>query len=161
MAMPWLDNSSLPVLEQVVSFTQARHGVLAGNIANLNTPGYKSRDLSPEAFQQSLREALSARQSGTSPGVAALLGETRNAGDEALQLTRLTSGTVQEGRLDTKALAGVSASMREILHHDESDISLENQIAQISKNQSTHNLAIAIMRTQYSQLRSAITENVS
>ena len=40
-----------PVLEQVVNFTEARHGVLAGNIANLDTPGYKTRDLSPELFQ--------------------------------------------------------------------------------------------------------------
>jgi len=51
-------SSSLPVLEQVVNFTEARHGVLAGNIANLDTPGYKTRDLSPETFQQQLKEAI-------------------------------------------------------------------------------------------------------
>ena len=48
-------SSSLPVLEQVVNFTEARHGVLAGNIANLDTPGYKTRDLSPALFQQRLQ----------------------------------------------------------------------------------------------------------
>ena len=42
----------MPVLEQVVNFTEARHGVLAGNIANLDTPGYKTRDLSPALFQE-------------------------------------------------------------------------------------------------------------
>ena len=57
--MPSLFNSStLPVLEQVVNFSQARHGVLAGNIANLDTPGYKTRDLSPELFQQNLKQAI-------------------------------------------------------------------------------------------------------
>ena len=54
------DSSTVPVLEQVVNFTQARHGVLAGNIANLDTPGYKTRDISPEEFQSRLREAVKA-----------------------------------------------------------------------------------------------------
>lgn len=50
-----LNNTTLPVLEQAVSFAQARHGVLAGNIANIDTPGYKTRDLSPDLFQESLK----------------------------------------------------------------------------------------------------------
>ena len=50
------DNSTLPMLEQVVNFTQARHGVLAGNIANLDTPGYRARDLSPQEFQERLKD---------------------------------------------------------------------------------------------------------
>ena len=41
-------STSIPVLEQTVHFTQARHNVLAGNIANLDTPGYQVRDLSVE-----------------------------------------------------------------------------------------------------------------
>ncbi len=55
-------SSSLPVLEQVVNFTEARHGVLAGNVANLDTPGYKTRDLSPELFQERLKEAVDTRR---------------------------------------------------------------------------------------------------
>ncbi len=60
-------SSSLPVLEQVVNFTEARHGVLAGNIANLDTPGYKTRDLSPDLFQQRLKEAIETRNEPISP----------------------------------------------------------------------------------------------
>src|SRR5215211_2945800 len=56
-------SSTLPVLEQVVNFTESRHGVLAGNIANLDTPGYKTRDLSPQLFQNSLKEAIETRDS--------------------------------------------------------------------------------------------------
>ena len=56
------DSSTIPVLEQVVSFTQARHGVLAGNIANMDTPGYKTKQLDVAAFQQSLREAIVERK---------------------------------------------------------------------------------------------------
>jgi len=63
------DSSTIPVLEQVVNFTQARHGILAGNIANLDTPGYKTRDLSPVEFQNRLKEAIETRrQTDISPG---------------------------------------------------------------------------------------------
>jgi flagellar basal-body rod protein FlgB len=60
-------SSTIPMLEQVVNFTEARHGVLAGNIANLDTPGYKTRDLSPELFQQRLTEAIKTRHERISP----------------------------------------------------------------------------------------------
>jgi flagellar basal-body rod protein FlgB len=56
------DSSTLPVLEQVVTFTEARHGVLAGNIANLDTPGYRSQDLSTAEFQTRLKDAIESRQ---------------------------------------------------------------------------------------------------
>ena len=44
MMSSMFDASTLPLLEQVVNFTEARHGVLAGNIANLDTPGYRTRE---------------------------------------------------------------------------------------------------------------------
>ena len=54
-------STTIPVLEQVVGFAQARHNVLAGNIANLDTPGYKVRDLSVEDFQKRLDTAIEDR----------------------------------------------------------------------------------------------------
>ena len=60
-------SSTIPVLEQVVNFTEARHGVLAGNIANLDTPGYRTRDLSPALFQERLKEAIETRHQPPTP----------------------------------------------------------------------------------------------
>lgn len=33
------------ILERLIAFTGKRHGVIASNIANADTPGYKARDL--------------------------------------------------------------------------------------------------------------------
>ena len=38
-------SSSIPVMQEVINFAQARQAVLAGNIANIDTPGYKAKDL--------------------------------------------------------------------------------------------------------------------
>ena len=57
-------STTIPVLQEVVSFAQARHAVLAGNIANMDTPGYQVRDLSVEDFQGRLRAAIQQRHVG-------------------------------------------------------------------------------------------------
>ena len=58
MQVDLMGQTSIPVLEQVLNFTQTRHAVLAGNVANMDTPGYQTRDLSVDEFQTRLREAM-------------------------------------------------------------------------------------------------------
>lgn len=144
------NSSTVPVLEQVVNFTEARHGVLAGNIANLDTPGYKTRDISPAQFQKRLKEAIEHRhqtaQSPTyaSPGMtgARLAGRMPTSG----------SATGYDG------MNKVRESVKSILYHDGSNVSIEQQVAEISKNQGQHNLAVSLMTAQFRLLRAAITE---
>ena len=142
-------SSTIPVLEQVVNFTEARHGVLAGNIANLDTPGYRTRDLSPALFQERLQQAIKTRHEPPAPtysdsfGVSTTYESDRRA-DRQLQ-----------------AFRKVEESMKSILRHDDADVSMEQQINQIVKNQQQHSLAINIMSAQFRLLRAAITERVA
>ena len=149
-------NSTLPVLEQVVQFTQARHGVLAGNIANLNTPGYKARDLSVDGFRSSLRTAIDSSRKTHSPGDAVVLGQLSDGPHEGLM-------TLGGGRdpFDAQSLDDLHKSMETFVYHDQRDVSLESQVTQIAKNQSLHNLAITLMSQQFRQMRSAISETVA
>jgi flagellar basal-body rod protein FlgB len=138
------------VLENVVNFTEARHGVLAGNIANLDTPGYKTRDLSPELFQQRLREAIETKNQPISPtslGDVADLSPTDNFEQHAIK--------------QQMAFGKVKDSMKSILRHDGDDVSMEKQVNEMMKNQQQHNMAIGIMSAQFRLLRAAITERVA
>jgi flagellar basal-body rod protein FlgB len=137
------DSSALPLLEQVVTFTEARHGVLAGNIANSDTPGYKSRDLSVENFQSRLKEALASKSEADIPPTYAL-----NA-----QITGQTSR-------NDEPWEKVRETAKDILYHDQHDVNLETQITEIAKNQVQHNLALSIMNAQFRMLRAAVTERV-
>ncbi len=142
MLSSMFDSSTVPVLEQVVNFTQARHGVLAGNIANLDTPGYKTRDLSPEEFQNRLQEAVEARR------------------EKALSPTYEINARLA-GRDTGKGLDGmdrVRESIKSILYHDNSDVSIEQQVAEISKNHALHNLALNLMTAQFRLMKAAISE---
>jgi len=135
--------SSIGVLEQVAAFAEARHGLLAGNIANLDTPGYKTRDLSVDTFQQRLKEAIETRKSPpqqpASPGMI-----TADAGDP----------------LGGDPLREVKESMKTILFHDQSDVGLEQQVTQLANNQFMHSMAISLMSHQFRQLETAISERI-
>jgi flagellar basal-body rod protein FlgB len=130
-------STTIPVLEQVVNFAQARHEVLAGNIANYGTPGYRARDLSVADFQSRLKQAIEARCAG--PSTRSLSDPTRSA---------------------TPLLADVAKDPEGILFHDQSDDAIELQVTEMVKNQMQHNLALAIMTSQMRLLQTAISERV-
>lgn len=150
MLSAMFQSTSLPVLEQVVTFTEARHGVLAGNIANLDTPGYKTRDLSPELFQERLKEAIDIRHQPVTPSYD---------GDPYVASPSNTAETKRARELT--AFRKVEDSMKSILRHDQGDVSMERQVNEIVKNQQQHNLAIGIMTAQFRLLRAAVTERVA
>ena len=131
------DNSVIPALQQVAEFAQVRHNMLASNIANMDVPGYKARDLSVSEFQDNLKDALEeSRQSGgmQSPGGNGIRPEA--------------------------GFAKVRDSMKSALYHDQSDVGIEHQVAQISKNQMMHNMALTIMSSQFRLLQAAVAERV-
>jgi flagellar basal-body rod protein FlgB len=139
------NNSTLPMLEQVVSFSQARHGVLAGNIANLDTPGYRSRDLSPAAFQERLKNAIEEQhQAAEAP--------------PAYSTPYSPGAPAPEARDVKRDFAKVTESLGGLLRHDDNNTSMELQISEIAKNHAQHNLALSLMTAQFRLLRAAITE---
>ena len=139
MSSSLFQSTTIPVLAQVVDFAQSRHAVLAGNIANFDTPGYRTRDLSPEAFRERLKEAIAEQD--------------HHAG---------SLGPVSPSRSgDNLPFAKVKESLKSILYHDDSNVSLERQVTEIMKNQGMHNTALAILRSQFSLLQVAISERVT
>ena len=135
--MSVFDSTSIPILQEVISFAQARHEILVGNVANLDTPGYQVRDLSVDTFQERLQEAIDARQEIREP---------------------LSPGHIS-GQRD-REMHEVRDSMKTILYHDGSDVGIEQQVLEISKNQYMHNMAISIMTSQFRMLQTAISERV-
>ena len=57
--MPWIDSlfqrESLPVLETALSFRGQKQHTILNNIANVETPGFRARQVS---FEQALSEAM-------------------------------------------------------------------------------------------------------
>ena len=132
-----VQSTTIPILEQVVNFAQARHAILAGNIANLDTPGYRVRDLSLDTFQERLEEAVKARHERNQPQSPGLL----------------------EPPADDK-MRRVRDSIKSILYHDDSNVGIEQQTTEMTKNRMMHNMAISIMQSHFRLLQTAVSERV-
>ncbi len=132
-------STTIPLMQQVVEFTEARQNVLAGNIANLDTPGYKSRDLSVADFHSRLKKAVQARRESNSA--------YRSPG---------------EGPMDANVkdvdIATAAKDSKTILRHDGDNVGMEYQVSEMVKNQLQHNMALSIMVSQFRLIETAISE---
>jgi flagellar basal-body rod protein FlgB len=120
------------LLEQELSFTDARQQVIADNIANADTPGYQQKDLSVDAFQTMLREKVE-KQETAPPGSVDFT-------DIKQEVENPTSG---------------------ILFHDGNNRSMEQMMTDNAKNALMHNLVVELLRQQYQTLQLALKERVS
>lgn len=59
------NSGAMPVLQQVYSFAGARQRLLAHNISNLQTPGFRSLDVSVREFREDLARAVAERRGST------------------------------------------------------------------------------------------------
>ncbi|MHB0955780.1 MAG: flagellar basal body rod protein FlgB [Pirellulaceae bacterium] len=132
------DNTTIPILQEVLSFSEARHHVLAGNVANVDTPNYRVRDLSVDTFQERLKQAI-AQQTERSPYTSPGELFASEPGDDMRE---------------------VRESMRTIQFLDGSDVGIEQQVAEVAKNQFLHNLTVSIMNSQFRLLQTAISERI-
>ncbi len=143
-----IGGNNVLALQQTLEFTERRHNLLAGNVANMDTPDYQTRDLSIENFQRSLDEALSSvQQAKDNPGVPV---------DPIAEKLQSVASVASSGDMSK-----VRDSMKQILYHDGSDDSLEQQVTEIAKNLSMHNTATSILRSQFRTMQMAISESVN
>ncbi len=128
-----LNQGNAPLLEQTVRFAAARHSLIAENIVNVDTPGYRQKDLSVEKFQAMIRERVEGR---------------RDAGP----------GTVRPGFDDVAA--ELETPQRGILFHDGNNRSMEHLMSDMAKNAMMHNLCVELLRKQFQALELALKERV-
>ena len=126
-----LNQGNAPLLEQMLKFTAARHNLIAENVVNASTPGYRQKDLSLGRFQSMLRDRVRERQ-GAAPGSI--------------------------GFSDIEA--EIEHPKRGILFHDGGNRSMEQLVTDQAKNAMMHNLTVELLRKQYGSLKNALMERI-
>lgn len=129
--------TTVPVLEQVVNFNEARQSILAGNIANYDTPTYMARDMDVAEFKHRLAAAIESKHKPPGPNYTKYP----------------LSGTGD-------AFGDVWPEDLPILYHDLNNVGMEYQVTEMAKNNLEFNTAISIMRHQMTLLQTAISERV-
>ncbi|WP_339732169.1 flagellar basal body protein [uncultured Gimesia sp.] len=147
-----LNSKSLPLLEKMAAFTERRQDVLAGNIANIDTPSYKMRDLPVDDFQKALREAVELKAKLSGP-----------AAQQSLAMP-VTFDNHQQVETDLEKLFPRSlfqaqeATPQNITFQDENNRSIETQVMKMTKNSMMQQFAVEVMMAQLNQMLTVISE---
>ena len=134
-----INRGTLPALERMVAFTEDRHEMLAENIANIDTPGYRTKQLDARAFQRALREALD-RRGGDHKAPFAMRGtrQFRQRPGGSLEVTPTLEPT------------------ENVLFHDGTNARLERQMTDLAENAMMHQFATQMLKGRYDGMISAI-----
>ena len=128
-----------PALISTLAFNQARLKVIAENVANANTPGYRAKSLDPRSFQTALRKALNTR--GRDPNKPFIIAGTGQVKTDASGLLRVTPSETPAGN---------------VLFHDGTNMSIEREMADLAETGMTQELAGTLLRGRFDALRKAI-----
>ncbi len=143
MMQDMFNAGAMPVLERMVQFTAARHGVIAHNIANLSTPHFRPKDLSVEAFQGTLRKAV----------------EDRRASNRTLD-GPLRPADSRELRFHADRLEAHPEPLDEnVLFHDRNNRDLERIMQDLAENTLAHNAGLELLKSEFNLLEMAIRGN--
>lgn len=120
------------ILEKSLNATWARNEAISQNLANVETPGYKRKDV---PFEQRLKEAM----------------------DDATPVnsTRTAVSKVNVDDIDISIEEDNSSlSMR----LDGNNVDVDSEAAQLAKNSIKYNVLTDALNSQYKRLRTVITE---
>ncbi len=144
------DGTTIPLLEKIAVFGERRHEALTANVANIDTPNYKRRDLPVEAFQKALREAIADGQSRVEQGVSSM-----NGGGAERSL-----GSRSAAAFPAEIFQAIEAQSPSLTFQDNNNRSIEHEMMEMTKNTLMQSFAIELMNTQFGMLQAAIREQV-
>lgn len=137
------NSGTIPTLEKSLAFTEARHKVLINNIANIDTPYYKTQYLDPAKFQKQLRQAIVDRKKNNAVGL------TLKDTDQVRQ--------AKTGALEFKA---GEEPVENILFHDQTNMRIEKQMSRLAENTMMHQTLVQLMQKRFEGLNKAIRGRV-
>lgn len=132
---------SMPVLERAIAFTEKRQTVLAHNLANVDTVGYKAKDIDQDSFNALLQDAVEERDS-------------QHPREFSMKSGRNVSIDKIDGSLNFKVYEPEDESF---LRHDGNNFTYESELTKIVKNSMAHRAYTKFLKSNFDGLTKAIT----
>ena len=137
------NRGATPALVKTLVFNQARFEMIAENVANIETPHYRAKQLDAKAFQRALREALDSK--GSDPNKTLAINAGRAIKTDRDGMLRVTPST---------------SPVENILFHDGTNQSIERQMADLAETGMTQELVTTLLNGSFEGLRKAIRGTV-
>lgn len=155
--MKTLFGKTFDVIQKALELRSTRNAVLASNIANVDTPGYRQKDLNFRQMMESYMEELDAEAKEAGAGgvsrSSSLFINPGSAGQGDLPLAATDPGHMVDS---------ASSSPRAILESGErgvpNNVDLDEQMSKLSENHLEYQAAIQLLVKKFELLREAATE---
>lgn len=136
--------SAIPTLERLMQFAGQRHRIIANNIANISTPGFRPADVSVAEFQAQLGKAVDKRraQYGTAGG------ELELESTSQVEVTPASMTLHPEPTGDN------------LLFHDGNDRNVERIMQSLVENFMAFRVAAQFLQGQFNLINMAIRERI-
>jgi len=136
-----LDGSTMTVLTKALSASRLSHDVMAHNLANVETPGFKRSEV---LFSDRLAAAVAA-QAGASDSLAGITTNARH-----LPIGERPSLDAVEPSVVVRA--------EQSLRQDGNNVDLDSEMVRLSENTLLYQALAQVVRSRLAQLRSVISE---
>ncbi|NOT02167.1 MAG: flagellar basal body rod protein FlgB [Phycisphaerales bacterium] len=133
------NRGATPALIAGLTFIEARHKMIAENVANWQTPGYKTKQLDTGAFEKALRTALDAK--GSDPHKTLMLPSTQQFRSEA------------NGRL---TVTPTDLPIEHLQFHDGTNGSIEQMMTDLADNAMAYQAVSTLLKGQFDGIQKAI-----
>jgi flagellar basal-body rod protein FlgB len=140
------ESSTIPLLAKAAAFAERRHEALAGNIANISTPDYRTRDLPVAEFRAALEEAVSRKR------------PVDSSGRPAWSFSSISSSPSAKELFPQTLFRAVPAPAKSLTFQDGNNRSIEQEVLEMTKNSIMQTVAIELMNTQLNRLQAVISE---
>lgn len=137
------NRGATPALIAGLSFLEARHKMIAENVANWQTPGYRTKHLDVGAFQKALGAAL--HEKGSNAHKRLLLRSTDQFESRA------------DGRLTVTPTEWPGG---QIQFHDGTNSSIEQEMADLADNAMAYQAVSTLLKGKFDGIRQAIRGTV-
>ena len=131
---------TLPILEQAISFTEKRQAVLAQNLANVDTYGYKAKDLDVNSFQKMMRNAIDER-------------EKEHPRQFILREEQNINVNTSTGDISFEILEPSDDSS---LRHDQNNVTYESELSKVVQNGMAYRAYTKLLKDHFDMLNKAI-----
>jgi flagellar basal-body rod protein FlgB len=126
--MSMIDTPLMRGLERVLDVSAYRHQVIASNLANVDTPGYRTRDV--REFAGEIEQAMAGADEPSLPGIS-------------------YAGT---------SFTPVAHQIRGLLERpDGNNVSVEREALLLAQNQLRFQVAVAFLKSEFHTMSSAIS----
>ncbi len=134
---------------------EVRHKELVNNVANMDTPYYKARDINTEEFKTVLGEAIERRHRLNPWRFQMKSSRDVQAARSSYDFHMRSLEDVRAGHIRT----GFRVLKRQddtLMRHDQNNVTPEGEMARLGKNANTYKTFMSLARDEFRQLETAI-----